>query len=297
MSKRVFGAEKMKTLNTTKVLICLLWLGSVGGVGAQPDQIDNKTAFTVSEPMEVPGAVLHPGTYIIRSLKKPSTQRTGLPPFNILQLLSADEKQLYATIVSIPEYYPPPSDQPIFTFYERSSNFPRAIKAWWPAPNPYPYAEQFAYPRTQALEVESAAKMHVLSLPSDVPANTTKRQDVIAKTRSTDKKAFQEGTPMAMASAPWRQPSTQHATSAALPKTASLLPLLAVLGLLAFFGALVIEASSLWVARLGRYCTVNLTGPEIASSVGPPHYFAGVKAASLLFAGGPLRLRILYRPN
>ncbi len=149
----------MKTLNTTKVLICLLWLGSVGGVGAQPDQIDNKTAFTVSEPMEVPGAVLHPGSYIIRSLKKPSTQRTGLPPFNILQLLSADEKQLYATIVSIPEYYPPPSDQPIFTFYERSSNFPRAIKAWWPAPNPYPYAEQFAYPRTQALEVESAAKM------------------------------------------------------------------------------------------------------------------------------------------
>ncbi len=286
----------MKTLNTTKVLICLLWLGSVGGVGAQPDQIDNRTAFTVSEPMEVPGTVLQPGSYIIKSLKNPTEQRTGLPPFNILQVLSADEKQLYATIVAIPEYYPPAPDQPIFTFYERGSKLPRAIKAWWPAPNPYPYAEQFAYPRTQALAVESAAKVPVLSLPSDVPANTTKRQLAIAKMRSTDKRAFQEGTLMAVASTSRRQPLAQHATSAALPKTASLFPLLALLGLLAFFGALIIEASSLWVGRLGRHCAVNLTG-EIASSVGPTHYFAGMKGARLLFAGEPLRLRILYRPN
>jgi len=119
------------------------------------------------------------------------------------------------------------------------------------------------------------------SLPSDVPANTTKRQLAIAKMRSTDKKGISGGYTHGGSQHVARQPLAQHATSAALPKTASLFPLLALLGLHSVFRGADHRSQLLWVGRLGRHCTVNLTG-EIASSVGPTHYFAGIGARLLL---------------
>src|SRR2546429_1806868 len=91
---------------------------------------------------------------------------------DILEILSTDGTQVFATITSVPEYNPPPPGEPQFTYYERQGGH-ATIKSWWPSADPYPYEQQFTYPRVQALRLKSTTKERVLLLLSDTSANPT----------------------------------------------------------------------------------------------------------------------------
>jgi hypothetical protein len=55
-----------------------------------------KAVVTFDRPVEVPGTVLPPGTYVFKSLENNE----------LVQVFSANEKQLFATIIVVPEDRP-----------------------------------------------------------------------------------------------------------------------------------------------------------------------------------------------
>ena len=127
-------------VSTTCVAMLCIGLTSI----AAGDQYDKKTILTFSAPVEIPGKALPAGTYVFKLLDSPSNR-------NIVQVFDKDEKQLYATLLAVPDYRLTPSDQTVIKFEERPSGAPEAIKAWF-----YPGAEtgmQFVYPHDRAVEL------------------------------------------------------------------------------------------------------------------------------------------------
>jgi len=126
------------------------------------DASNKKTIVTTNVPIEVPGKVLPPGTYVFKLLDSASNR-------NIVQIFDKDEKQLYATILAIPDYRMEPSDKPVIKFEERAANAPEAVKAWF-----YPgdqYGQQFVYPHRRAVELAKRTKQNVLSMRDDMTQN------------------------------------------------------------------------------------------------------------------------------
>ncbi len=209
----------MVTVRSVGGMLTLLVLAWVPA-RAQEEQIE-KTAFTVSEPVEVPGAILPPGNYVIQ-LKASAPRSNLLQLLSVLQILSADEKKVYATAVSMPDYNAPPADKSLFSYYERGPGLPRALRAWWyPAPNHY--GEHLFYPMDQARVIARDTKEGVLSLPPEMAAM------LVPQARAPARKVL----------------------PGPLPKTAGNLLLLAGIGLLCILAALMLGAASMWIAARG----------------------------------------------
>lgn len=131
-------------MNRTRAILALLvGLGTLGGMAprANAGEWDQKTIFTFSGPVEIPGQVLPAGTYVFK-LADSSSDR------NTVQVFSEDEKHLYGTFLSIPDERLRPAGKPIITFDERTAGSPEAVRAWF-----YPgddYGHQFVYPKPQS---------------------------------------------------------------------------------------------------------------------------------------------------
>jgi len=196
---------------------------------ANADEWDQKTVFTFSGPVEIPGQVLPPGTYVFKLADSASDR-------NIVQVYNKNENHLYGTLLTIPDYRLRPASKPIITFDERAADSPEAVKAWfYPGEN---YGHDFVYPKLKAVALAKANNEPVPSMPNELAANTTK------PTTSVNERHV-----VAMKQAPLmvQQPTeeeveiTEVFVSASmqtvsvpqkLPATASPLPLLALLGLL-----------------------------------------------------------------
>src|SRR6266403_211435 len=105
-------------------LLCAALLGFGLTPTASADPSDNKTVVTFNAPVEIPGKVLPPGTYVFKLLDSTSNR-------NIVQIFDKDEKELYATLLALPNERLKPSDKPTITFEERPSGSPEAVKAWF----------------------------------------------------------------------------------------------------------------------------------------------------------------------
>ena len=123
---------------------------------------DKKTVVTFSAPVEIPGKVLTPGTYVFKLLDSSSDR-------NIVEVYDKDEKKLYATILAVPDYRLKPPDKPLISFEERPSNTPEAIKAWfYPGDN---YGFEFVYPHERAVTLAKRTNQNVLSMKDDMKKN------------------------------------------------------------------------------------------------------------------------------
>jgi hypothetical protein len=109
---------------------------------AHADAWDKKAIVTINAPVEIPGRVLLPGTYVFKLLNSSSNR-------NIVQIYDKDEKQLQATLLAVPDYRVMPADKPLIRFEERPSNTPEAIKAWF-----YPSENTGWEFRSPSVEVE-----------------------------------------------------------------------------------------------------------------------------------------------
>jgi hypothetical protein len=99
------------------------------------DEWDKMTTVTFSGPVQVPGTVLPAGTYVFKLMDNSSNHNT-VEIFN-------DKTHLITTILAIPDYRTTTPEKPIFSFEERPSGQPEALKAWfYPGDN---YGEQFLY--------------------------------------------------------------------------------------------------------------------------------------------------------
>ena len=115
--------EMNKTITKGLLLVCM---GVLGGLvqPAAADEWDQKTTFTFSGPVEIPGHVLPAGSYVFKLADSTGDRNT-------LQVLSQDEKHLYGTFLTNPSQRQEPADKPIITFDERTGDSTEAVKAWF----------------------------------------------------------------------------------------------------------------------------------------------------------------------
>jgi len=155
-------------MNRMKTRVMLfVGLGLLGGMvqRAAADDFDQKTVFTFSGPVEIPGQVLSAGTYVFK-LADSSSDR------NIVQVFNKDETHLYGTFLAIPDYRIKPAGKTIITFEERPAGSPEAVKAWfYPGEN---YGRDFVYPKPKATALAKANNTPVPSMPAEFAANTIK---------------------------------------------------------------------------------------------------------------------------
>src|SRR5580692_4946700 len=147
-------------------VLMLVTAGLIAGITqvAKADEWDQKTVFTFSAPVEIPGQVLLPGTYVFK-LADSSSDR------NIVQVFNKDENHLYGTFLAIPDYRLKPADKPIITFAERPIGTPEAVRAWfYPGQN---YGHDFVYPKPKAVTLAKANQTPVPSMPVELAPNTT----------------------------------------------------------------------------------------------------------------------------
>jgi LPXTG-motif cell wall-anchored protein len=240
----------MKSRWLSLAIVCgLLALAPV----AKANEWDKRTIVTFNEPVEIPGKVLPAGTYVMRLADSPSNR-------NIVQIFNSDETKLVDTVMAIPDYREEPTGKTVITFEERAGNSPQAMKSWF-----YPgdlYGVEFVYPNeSPKTEVAKSTPSHhppqytAQPAATPAPAHTTATAAVTPKptTQVAAKPAPHQSTQMAMAKpepspgpapAPAPQAQTKPAPKPAaktLPKTASGLPFIALIGAFAIAAGLVLR--------------------------------------------------------
>ena len=224
---------------TSAKLILLAGLGFVGAMipRASADEWNQKTIFTFSGPVEIPGQVLAAGTYVFK-LADSSSER------NIVQVFSKDEKHLYGTFLSIPDQRLRPAGKPIITFDERAPGSPEAVRAWF-----YPgddSGHQFVYPKEKAVALAKANNTPVPSMPAELAANTRNptatisEPNVIAMKQAPLKaqKPTEEEVDISELFVAQATPTDQPALPTELPKTGSPIPLIGLAGVLSIGAAI-----------------------------------------------------------
>jgi len=192
--------------------------------------------------------VLPAGTYVFKILDSQSDR-------HIVQIFNSDETTVYATILAIPNYRLQATDKTVMTFRERPVGQPEALRAWfYPGRN---WGEEFVYGKAKAIELAKATNTPVLFTPAEIPLEVTepiksadapavvelKQAPIMAIKPTGEEVQIAEVVtpPPAQELVAEKTEPTQEAARA-LPKTASSLPLIALLGLLALGGA--------WTLRL-----------------------------------------------
>ena len=191
---------------------------------AKADEWDKKTDVRFSAPVEIPGRVLPPGEYVFKLMDSQSNR-------NIVQVFNGDETHLWATILAIPDYRMNPPDKPVITFEERTKDSPEAVRAWFYPGDPY--GEEFVYPKPRAIQIAQAAKQPVLATPAQMapapPVAEMKKAPVVrVSPKGNETEIAKAIPPVPPAPAPAPAPPT---TPKQLPRTASDMPLIGLLGL------------------------------------------------------------------
>lgn len=218
--------------------------------------LDKRTLFMFSGPVSMPGVTLPAGEYLFR-LANPESGR------NVVQVLNADGTRPYGMFFAMPAERFEPASTPEVRFMETAAGMPAAIKTWW-----YPGERsgyEFVYPKEQARRLAQGATQPVLT--TQTQTTTTEQTNTADLTRissagqetnvvadstpaaSTPSGTSQQGEvassdlSIANATIPARADANPVATTgqpvqrarASLPQTASMMPVVGVVGCLAFF--------------------------------------------------------------
>lgn len=212
----------------TLLAVCAIALASA--TFAPADEWNRKVVFTFNKPVAIPAVhqpgwgVLPPGTYVFKIMDSQSDR-------HIVQIFNKDENQIYATILAIPNFRLKVTDDAVLTFRERPAGQPFALRAMF-----YPgraWGEEFVYPKVKAAQLAKATNQPVLSMPATMEKeiDMPEAPEVVAELNETPLTAV---TPSGeeVQTSEVVTPPVQIAKNE-LPKTASPLPLIGLMGLLA----------------------------------------------------------------
>lgn len=218
-----------------KTLILFAMAAAAFSPTVRADESNQKTVFTFSDRVEIPGRVLDAGTYVFKVVNSQSSR-------NIVQVFTGDERQILATFLTIPDYHLTPSDKTIITFSERPAGSPQAVKGWF-----YPgraYGHEFVYPKNKAVQLAHMLRTPVPAMPTELapeiimPDISLNGPEVEQLEEAPLKVEEPDGTEveitavfMTTATAS-PAPSTPTSNTSELPETASNLPLIAMAGLM-----------------------------------------------------------------
>jgi hypothetical protein len=172
--------------------------------------VSKKNTVTITKPMEIPGQVLPPGTYVFKVMDIVGTR-------NIMQVTNADETKVLATIIAVHDYRVQPRDNSVVQYQETPAGKPNAMRAWFYAGEKA--GLEFVYPKTRAVELAAETHEYVPAMVAGAKPEELATAPLTAITP--------EGKEEPMSQA-YQEPREVAQT---LPKTASPAPLIALLGL------------------------------------------------------------------
>jgi LPXTG-motif cell wall-anchored protein len=235
---------------TLTLLAGLVLMGMVLLPNSSASEFDKKTILTFTEPVQIPGAILGAGTYVVRR-----ADPGGNP--DIVRFLSSDERHIYATVLAVPAERGNPPDKPEVSFAETRGDSPQALKKWW-----YPgetTGEEFVYPKGGPVMMAKASGQEFTPRSSRTNSELVNPEPPASEPQASaaaiepeqqppvETAQVRNPTPEPATSQSATSPSTSSANQEApesLPKTASDLPLLALLGAAAFLGGCGLKALS-----------------------------------------------------
>jgi hypothetical protein len=237
----------MKAFRTLALAFTAAMLLLTLNPAARATEWEKTTVVTFPYSVQVPGAVLGTGTYVFKLDESPSNR-------NIVMIYDNNQQRLVTSVLAVPAFRLDTNDNDIIRFSERPAGQPPAVAEWF-----YPgdqYGQQFVYsnyqPAQTALLTPSdqttsqdvtttpstdsstpAATSQPAATPSDASQTSTPQTDT---TPAATPSSTQTDTTAPAATAPAdntnSNATTTSADTAQLPKTASSLPLVGLMGLL-----------------------------------------------------------------
>jgi LPXTG-motif cell wall-anchored protein len=211
---------------------------------ARADEWDKKTVLTVGEPIQVPGAVLQPGKYVMKLMDSQSDR-------HIVQIFNEDQSHLITTILAIPNYRLQPTGETRFQWWETPAGQPRAMRAWfYPGDN---FGQEFAYPKNMSVQIASANQQSVPTAEPSQPqtaqlteVDKTGAEGALGEEHNKPAEPVQvaQNTPPAPEPAPAPVDTGTRARTEELPKTGSAFPLIALGGFLALATGVVLRLAN-----------------------------------------------------
>jgi hypothetical protein len=243
---------------TVLATVCAIAIASgIVATRAHADEWDQRTILTVNQPIQVRQVVLDPGTYVMK-LYNSSAKR------DIVQIYTADERQLIDTVQATPAYRPRPANDTAFTYWETPTGTVRALRTWFypgqligqafPKPDHPKELASTTESSTQALNTPPAAPETPAqpqgSAQSSEPNSQTDQAAEANANSQADRSAdvAENSAPPEPAAEPAPAPEPQSMPAAApepqdtatpdkpaqMPKTASPFPLIGLSGALMF---------------------------------------------------------------
>jgi len=225
------------------MIFCLALVVLAFSAGAKAGEWNKKTVLTFSEPFEIPGAgaqVLPAGTYVFKLMGAYADRI-------IVQISNESQDHVYSTILAIPNFRFKATDKTVTTFMERGPGQPHAIKAWFYPGNTW--GQEFVYPKARAIELAKLTNESVLAMPAErvpnplEPIKSGDEPQAIALKEAPVETVQPTGEAVAMAEFVEPPPvetaevrSTESDLS--LPKTASPVPLVGLIGFLSIAAGL-----------------------------------------------------------
>jgi len=221
----------MKVMKTALAVMALALFGLVCVSGVHADEWNKKTVMTFSQPVEIPGQVLPAGTYTIKLVDIASER-------HVVQFLDSDGIKVIATVLAINNWRLHPTGETGVKFAERAGDNPEALKAWfYPGDN---FGQEFVYPKQRAIQLAIETKEPIPAIAELTPASDLKTAPIMAVTPEQTEVPLTEVVTTNQPVTEGPTPETLAQTTT-LPKTASLLPFIALLGLASLGCAFVIK--------------------------------------------------------
>ena len=154
----------MRSWKSLVVLLSIAVVSFIFIVNVHASESDQKTIVTFNQPVDIPGKVLTPGTYVFKLLDAAGSR-------DVVQVLDKNETKVIATFLALPTEMSKPPDKPFIRFKEQAPGAPAAIEAWFYPGNTI--GHEFVYPRQHASELAKANNQNVASMPDNLAANTT----------------------------------------------------------------------------------------------------------------------------
>ncbi len=212
--------KKLMTFLALGTFATLLGVASTPVANAQSDR-ENST-FTVTEPVDVGGFTLQPGTYLIKVVMLASNRNT-------IQVTNVEQTKVFANVLATP--HPIRADEVVpssrYIYYATAPGQLKALRTWFARDTSN--GQDIVYPKQRAMELAAAAKEPVIAIPDAVKEAEYKTVPLTVVTPEQQVKPYEAPAPPVV---------TEARPHKRLPKTASHVPLFAALGLLSLGGAL-----------------------------------------------------------
>jgi hypothetical protein len=207
-------------MKDVRILAAVVAVGLAGAARADVPP-DRKSTLTITTPLEVPGAILEPGTYVVKQVEMQNNR-------NVVTFTSADEKKIFATTIATPHEAGEDPHHSTFVFYPVPEGSTKVLRTWFAAGDRY--GQDFVYSAERAAALRQTTS-------AEVPAMTAEQSREIAD-RMKPAAVVADNEPSrpaaSAADSEYVAPASMTADATTdLPKTASRTPLLLAAGFLA----------------------------------------------------------------